>query len=325
MYPTDCLFFCRAFIENPDSVVEKIDLFDNGIFADTRANDGIYSRYVTGNIGVGRYTVKCEAWDEGSAYVDDGSVSRFKRQAVDDRGMLTGRFNRVSDGGSFKVEKAVSAGQVYPPGRVTDLMITVVNATDTSITVRWTAPGSQLDSGTGTTLPKSRSISRVQYNTVLLVRLLVSRYQIKYSSIFDQLTDDNFHSTANSTDLGQSNVLTGNLEHPLAAGTEQLIRFSLANVLVDATTYFLALRAVNHANRTSNVSNIVSFRFAKAATDEFQLAVWQIVLIVLGVVALVAAIVLCVAAGKGMICKKRTPSKTAAGEESVSETLMTRQ
>lgn len=65
---------CRAYVEKPNEDLEIVDLYDNGVNADTSAGDGIYSRYFTNVTYPGRYSVKCQVWDEGSAYVSYGFI-----------------------------------------------------------------------------------------------------------------------------------------------------------------------------------------------------------------------------------------------------------
>lgn len=51
----------------------------------------------------------------------------------------------------YKVEIPVQSYDAYPPGEVTDLAVMLVNDTATNITIglQWTAPGDELDAGTG--------------------------------------------------------------------------------------------------------------------------------------------------------------------------------
>lgn len=55
------------------------------------------------------------------------------------------------------MEIPVSNYDSYPPGRVTDLSVVVVNdtAANISIVLKWTAPGDDLDEGTGKFFLKS--------------------------------------------------------------------------------------------------------------------------------------------------------------------------
>lgn len=64
----------RAYVEKPNEELEVIDLYDNGVNADTSAGDGIYSRFFTNVTYPGRYSVKCQVWDDGSAYVSYGFI-----------------------------------------------------------------------------------------------------------------------------------------------------------------------------------------------------------------------------------------------------------
>ena len=54
--------------------MEVINLQDTGVGADSNRNDGIYSRYFPNATEPGRYSVKCQVWDDGSAYVTNGFI-----------------------------------------------------------------------------------------------------------------------------------------------------------------------------------------------------------------------------------------------------------
>ena len=97
----------------PSGPTEVIELLDNGAAADTVADDGIYSRYfVAATSQQGRYTVECQVWDDGSAYVNNemtvhsGVAVELTRSRFPQRRMVTktiGSFTRMANGGSFKV------------------------------------------------------------------------------------------------------------------------------------------------------------------------------------------------------------------------------
>jgi len=76
----------------------EIELLDNGVFADATKGDGIYSRYFTGATERERYSVTCEAWDDGYAYYEEGSKK-----------ILTGDFRRQENGGSIRVTQFLIA------------------------------------------------------------------------------------------------------------------------------------------------------------------------------------------------------------------------
>lgn len=86
-----------------------MDLYDDGSGADTTRDDGIYSRYLVAVNYAGRYTVQCQVWDDGSAYINDGFIanratnSRVRRDVFGSNATKTGSFSRQADGGSFKV------------------------------------------------------------------------------------------------------------------------------------------------------------------------------------------------------------------------------
>ena len=47
------------------------------------------------------------------------------------------------------METALPAGDAYPPSRVTDLKVASVQVNQMTLTIEWTAPGDDLDQGTG--------------------------------------------------------------------------------------------------------------------------------------------------------------------------------
>jgi len=65
----------RAFIETPSGTKEQLQLLDNGVAADTTADDGIYSRFFTTAITEGRYNVYCEVTNGATTYIQRGSKS----------------------------------------------------------------------------------------------------------------------------------------------------------------------------------------------------------------------------------------------------------
>ncbi len=105
-------YIFRAYVQVPSGPTEVIELFDNGASADTIADDGIYSRFFITTTSQGRYTVECEVWDDGSAYVNNEFIvhsgvaveltqSRFPQRRMTTK--MIGSFTRMANGGSFKV------------------------------------------------------------------------------------------------------------------------------------------------------------------------------------------------------------------------------
>ena len=77
----------RAYLEKPEGKIDILDLYDNGAMADNFENDGIYSRYYPPVDSAGRYTVECQVWDDGSAFVNDGFIGG-SNIVVNDPGIL---------------------------------------------------------------------------------------------------------------------------------------------------------------------------------------------------------------------------------------------
>ena len=52
----------------------------------------------------------------------------------------------------IKIENPVSLYDAYPPAQVIDLLVTLVNSSDSNVSIaaQWTAPGDDLDFGSGT-------------------------------------------------------------------------------------------------------------------------------------------------------------------------------
>lgn len=100
----------RAYIAVPNGAAQVLNLFDNGLFADTNSDDGIYSRFfIQAASSIGRYTVECQVYnDDGSAFVINNDfitnrMSNISRETIKQGVTQLGAFSRTADGGSFKV------------------------------------------------------------------------------------------------------------------------------------------------------------------------------------------------------------------------------
>ncbi len=105
----------RAHVQIPYGSTKVFHLHDNGVSADTFKDDGIYSGYFISTTTLGRYTVNCEVWDDGSAYINDApaiqssvavektSRNSFSEQPHRTDSEKTGEFMRIANGGSFMV------------------------------------------------------------------------------------------------------------------------------------------------------------------------------------------------------------------------------
>ncbi|XP_032788079.2 LOW QUALITY PROTEIN: calcium-activated chloride channel regulator 4 [Daphnia magna] len=213
----------RAYIEAPNAALEVVDLEDTGVGADTNKNDGIYSRYYVALSLTGRYTLVCKVNSTQTTYIENGSTAR-QRSAM-------GNFNRVQSGGAFRVEQPKR--NPYPPSRVTDLKVVAMQVDQMSLTIEWTASGDELDVGTA------------------------SAYQIKYSTTFDNLMDNNFDSNV-AVQFQSHDVIDGSLQ-PLESGNKQRVSLRLPST-ADDVTYYVALRAVNNKGLPSLTSNVVSVK-----------------------------------------------------------------
>lgn len=128
----------------------------------------------------------------------------------------------------------------YKPSRITDLV--VVNAAtdpDRRVTIQFTAPGENLDSGTA------------------------FLYEIKYSPVFNDVYGANFE-TNNSTPVLKEHIMDGSLK-PMKSGSTQVITFFLKDK-VKADNYFIALRAINNRSQASPASNIISVHLPNKPT-----------------------------------------------------------
>ncbi|KAI9559825.1 hypothetical protein GHT06_013832 [Daphnia sinensis] len=235
----------QAFLVKPNDESEILDLLDNGVNADTVADDGVYSRYYTSATLQGRYTVKCQVVSNSATAAGLGFFGSASPQlhgnvidGNDERTPLPS-FTRIASGGSFQVEIPVSSYDAYPPGEVTDLSVMLVNDTATNVTIelKWTAPGDELDMGT------------------------VSRYELKYSDIADDVMNSNFNDESpvrkRRSVIKEDDLVAGSLE-PIEAGSLQTATFTLSDIQRERP-YYVALRAVDKADNAGQVSNLVIF------------------------------------------------------------------
>ena len=75
----------------------------------------------------------------------------------------------------IQVEIAIPAVDVYSPNRVTDLKVASIQVNQMVLTIEWTAPGDDLDQGTG---PSS------QFHVVDLIHFLLSTKSFDFSLCF---------------------------------------------------------------------------------------------------------------------------------------------
>lgn len=276
----------RASVTQPSTTAAavELDLLDNGQGADTQAGDGVYSRYLTVYSTTGRYAVKAQVWDDGSAFVNNGFTTSRRRHPRSlpslpldtptyccgsvvpmdpDLATPTGSFSRSASGGSFRAT-SVPSGDVLPPARVTDLQSEVKSSV---LTLTWTASGDDFDSGT------------------------VSGYEIRLSANRSQLREDTFDSAENETLLLSLEESMAMPELLLEAGQKVELNFTFGDGMEMDKFYFVALRAVDDGGSMSPVSNLASAVSSSPPSEPEGLEGWAIALIVIGCLVAVAGIV----------------------------------
>ncbi|XP_037785047.1 calcium-activated chloride channel regulator 3A-1-like [Penaeus monodon] len=279
----------RAYISHtstPDEAIE-LDLLDNGQGADSQAGDGIYSRYLTQYPFTGRYIVRAQAWNNGSAFINSGFTANraphrrhtraipakpldmpvyccgskvpFNAEAAES----AGEFSRFVAAGSIQVTKIPETGDVLPPSRVTDLQ--VAGTYETSLTLTWTATGDDLDSG------------------------IVSQYEIRLSSNDSDLLDADAENTTLLTfeDSVQKPELFVN------AGETVNVTLDLEESIEIGKVYYLTLRASDDVGKLSSFSNVATVFIANEPAEE-GLAMWIIISIAVATLIVVIAVTACV-------------------------------
>uniref|UniRef100_W5M528 VWFA domain-containing protein n=1 Tax=Lepisosteus oculatus TaxID=7918 RepID=W5M528_LEPOC len=126
----------KAVVDLSDKNTVKLDLFDGGIGADKKKNDGIYSGLFYNYRANGRYGLKFEVQGvegkvETRLYPDNSvperprqSSGRMRRSAPSLRQTSTalGSFSRTASGGTVTVKGVPAVPRDdFPPGKVTDL------------------------------------------------------------------------------------------------------------------------------------------------------------------------------------------------------------
>ncbi|XP_006120314.2 calcium-activated chloride channel regulator 1-like isoform X2 [Pelodiscus sinensis] len=217
-----------------------LQLLDDGSGADITKNDGIYSKYFTSFNGNGRYNLKVHVQGRNKTvrlgrrqsralyvpgYIENGEIKMNAPRPEVSGDVIQaklGSFNRVASGGSFVVDNVPSEGitDVFPPCKIIDLE--AQNKED-KIHLSWTAPGNDLDVGQA------------------------ERYIIKMSESLLDLRN----TFDNATSVNTSSVI------PSPAGTKESFSFKPKNVTIEnGTIIYFAVRAIDNASLTSEVSNI---------------------------------------------------------------------
>ena len=150
---------------------------------------------------------------------------------------------------------------------MTDLKIVAVQIEKMILTIEWTAPGDDLDVGTGSYLFLSNNYNILLNlsTTCVYFLCLATSYQIMYATMFEYLMDDKLTFPAQ---FKSQDVISGTLK-PLISGSKQTISLSMSKLFYPPnSTYFIALRTIDKANQTSKTSNIVSIQVSAIETPQ---------------------------------------------------------
>ena len=98
------------------------------------------------------------------------------------------------------------------------------------------------------------------------------RYEVRYSPIFEAVRDFAFDSNSPDSVLVDetTDLVNGSLQ-PLESGGKQSAAFNLilpSNKTMNATTYYVALRAVDNVGHYGPASNVASLQLASREEEE---------------------------------------------------------
>ncbi|XP_047476067.1 calcium-activated chloride channel regulator 3A-1-like [Penaeus chinensis] len=288
----------------PDEAID-LDLLDNGQGADSQAGDGIYSRYLTEYPFTGRYIVRAQAWNNGSAsstadskptaQLTDATLElsrpihlRCRSTAVAPKFPSTQRqpsllgssaalsqpdpfssFSHINLQGVDNQERLLQVTKIPETGDVLPPSrvtdLQVAGTYEDSLTLTWTATGDDLDSG------------------------IVSRYEIRLSSNDSDLLD---------IDAENMTLLTfeESVQKPelfVVAGETVNVTLDLEESIEIGKVYYLTLRASDDVGKLSSFSNVATVFLVHEPAEE-GLAMWIIISIAVAVLIAVIAVIACV-------------------------------
>ncbi|XP_063590890.1 calcium-activated chloride channel regulator 3A-1-like [Penaeus indicus] len=234
------------------------------------------------------WTIKvslAEAWNNGSAFINNGFTANraphrrharvFTAKPLEMPIYCCGskvpfnaeiaeyaeEFSRFVAAGSIQVTKIPETGDAFPPSRVTDLQ--VAGTSHASLTLTWTAPGDDLDSGT------------------------VSRYEIRLSSNDSDLLDVDAEYTTLLTfeDSVQKSELY------VDAGETVKATLDLKESIEIEKVYYLTLRASDNVGKLSSYSNVALVFIANEPAGQ-KLEIWILISIVSSIFIIMTAVCL---------------------------------
>ncbi|XP_054712372.1 calcium-activated chloride channel regulator 4A-like [Uloborus diversus] len=204
-------FRVEARISGPKLDSIPMELRDNGNGdPDMKKGDNIYSRYFTSFAEKGTYTVTIyvETLHGKQSWIAEGNTDKFSQTKVI---------------GSFTVMESAPNIDIYPPNKIGDLKLLSVNPLNRTVTLQWTAPGNDYDSGKA------------------------MNYELKYSIHWTNLLEIAFEEEGKQLESISERV-------PLPAGETETFATTFPNI---AGNVFVALRARDEKQNVAMVSNIV--------------------------------------------------------------------
>ncbi|KAL3863240.1 hypothetical protein ACJMK2_005005 [Sinanodonta woodiana] len=238
----------KVLMESHTGASIEFYLKDEGIGADSKAQDGVYSGYIPRNLlsKSGRYSLKITVSDnnERAMIYHSGGISISKDASSNDASMIqepTGMFQRVTMPGELYVENYYEAGDITPPCKVFDLALVsktekVSETGKTLYVLSWTAVGDDLDIGTA------------------------ARYDIRIAKTIDAMR--------NSFETGRAFVNTSILQARPSGEKEQYVLSGIVPNGLDNVTYYLGLKAIDDSGNSGPVSNIITVGYVVNFTLE---------------------------------------------------------
>ncbi|ELU08187.1 hypothetical protein CAPTEDRAFT_206073 [Capitella teleta] len=140
-----------AKISRPNATDLDVELKDDGVGADSFANDGIYSANFVGFTKAGRYSVQATIEGDENTATNTEAIIGIGGSEENKSGLKsTGKFIRSALGQTFQVVSYVPGpgGKNYSPDRIKDLIVREYDQELFTVTLEWTAVGEQADVGT---------------------------------------------------------------------------------------------------------------------------------------------------------------------------------
>ncbi|XP_078482674.1 calcium-activated chloride channel regulator 3A-1-like [Ciona intestinalis] len=257
----------RAVIKYPNTTKQTLPLFDEGANPDTTRNDGTYSRFfLSSAAGGGRYSLQVLAsgkpGENKSKHINFGKPAAYKIGYVYQNGSVVlnknkedegatdetietetiGDFSRVVVGQSFeytgpKVDRDIDQ---QPPSKVTDLKLKQTIASDVTspLSLTFTAPGDDFDSGT------------------------TSSYELRYTLSNPQNLLTSFES---QLEVNETGFVRNQTVSPKPAGSQEsiLIKPPTISNTANFTSVSYSIRGIDDAGNRGPPSNVATVNLLK--------------------------------------------------------------